>query len=53
MEYCGGGSIYDMIKVLGPILTETEIASIMSSTIHGLQYLHSKRIIHRDLKAGK
>ncbi|CAG0879435.1 unnamed protein product [Darwinula stevensoni] len=49
MEYCGGGSLQDIYHVTGP-LTEPQIAFICRETLKGLEYLHSKGKIHRDIK---
>ncbi len=35
-----------------PQLTEDEISTILSYTLKGLEYLHERRKIHRDIKAG-
>lgn len=52
MEYCGGGSLADIIYLLGLTLTEKQLQVIMKSALKGLAYLHSRRKIHRDIKAG-
>ncbi|XP_023248859.1 serine/threonine-protein kinase 4-like [Seriola lalandi dorsalis] len=52
MEYCGAGSVSDIIRIRNKTLTEEEIASILQSTVKGLEYLHFMRKIHRDIKAG-
>ncbi|KAK7603091.1 hypothetical protein V9T40_003090 [Parthenolecanium corni] len=52
MEYCGAGSVSDIMRLRKKTLTEDEIATIMSDTLKGLEYLHLRRKIHRDIKAG-
>ncbi|XP_077434090.1 serine/threonine-protein kinase 4-like [Vanacampus margaritifer] len=52
MEYCGAGSVSDIIRIRSKTLSEEEIASILRSTLKGLEYLHFMRKIHRDIKAG-
>lgn len=49
MEYCGGGSLQDIYQVTGP-LSEQQIAYMCKETLHGLEYLHSKNKMHRDIK---
>lgn len=52
MEYCGAGSVSDIMRLRKKTLTEEEIATILSDTLMGLEYLHLRRKIHRDIKAG-
>ncbi|KAL4217701.1 Serine/threonine-protein kinase 3 [Mactra antiquata] len=52
MEYCGAGSVADIMRLRNKVLNEEEIATILYYTLKGLEYLHSKRKIHRDIKAG-
>ncbi|CAD8054980.1 unnamed protein product [Paramecium primaurelia] len=47
MEYAGGGSLSDYMK---QSLDEETISCIMKSIFGGIEYLHSKQIIHRDIK---
>lgn len=51
MEYCLG-SASDLLEVHKKPLAEKEIATIMRDSLDGLDYLHSKSFIHRDIKAG-
>lgn len=52
MEYCGAGSVSDIMRLRKKTLTEDEIATILCDTLKGLEYLHRRRKIHRDIKAG-
>uniref|UniRef100_A0A2K5LHN7 Serine/threonine-protein kinase TAO3 n=1 Tax=Cercocebus atys TaxID=9531 RepID=A0A2K5LHN7_CERAT len=51
MEYCLG-SASDLLEVHKKPLQEVEIAAITHGALHGLAYLHSHALIHRDIKAG-
>ncbi|XP_064122922.1 serine/threonine-protein kinase 3-like isoform X8 [Macrobrachium nipponense] len=52
MEYCGAGSVSDIMRLRKKTLTEEEIATVILDTLRGLEYLHLRRKIHRDIKAG-
>ncbi|OCF59115.1 STE/STE20/PAKA protein kinase [Kwoniella mangroviensis CBS 10435] len=49
MEYMEGGALTDVIE--NNKLTEEQIAAICLETCRGLQHLHSRSIIHRDIKS--
>uniref|UniRef100_A0A665THZ1 non-specific serine/threonine protein kinase n=1 Tax=Echeneis naucrates TaxID=173247 RepID=A0A665THZ1_ECHNA len=51
MEYCLG-SASDLLEVHKKPLQEIEIAAITHGALQGLAYLHSHKMIHRDIKAG-
>lgn len=51
MDYCGLGSIKDMMKTTMETLNERQVAYIMRETLRGLTYLHAMKILHLDVKA--
>ncbi|XP_078695219.1 LOW QUALITY PROTEIN: mitogen-activated protein kinase kinase kinase kinase 4-like [Branchiostoma floridae x Branchiostoma belcheri] len=51
MEYCGAGSVTDLVKATkGNSLKEEWIAYICREILRGLAHLHSCKVIHRDIK---
>jgi len=52
MEYCGAGSLCDLMAICERTLTEDQIASVMKQSLYGLHYLHNAKKIHRDIKSG-
>ena len=50
LEFCDGGSLYELIKILPRNLNEEEIASLVSMILKGLIFLHENKKIHRDIK---
>lgn len=51
MEYMEGGSLTEVIDNNECKLNEKQIATICHETLKGLQFLHKKHIIHRDIKS--
>ncbi|XP_070609734.1 TRAF2 and NCK-interacting protein kinase isoform X6 [Erythrolamprus reginae] len=51
MEFCGAGSVTDLIKnTKGNTLKEEWIAYICREILRGLSHLHQHKVIHRDIK---
>jgi mitogen-activated protein kinase kinase kinase ANP1 len=49
LEYVPGGSIASLIEKFGP-LAEQVVRKYTHQILHGLEYLHQKKIMHRDIK---
>ncbi|GIX79424.1 hypothetical protein CDAR_228631 [Caerostris darwini] len=52
IEICEGGAVDSIMIDLEKPLTEPQIRYICHEICKGLDFLHSKKVIHRDLKAG-
>nr|XP_020472254.1 traf2 and NCK-interacting protein kinase-like isoform X5 [Monopterus albus] len=51
MEFCGAGSVTDLIKnTKGNSLKEEWIAYVCREILKGLTHLHQHKVIHRDIK---
>ena len=49
MQYMGGGSLQNLIDAKYPV-EETAVAVVAYSVLRALEELHSRNIIHRDVK---
>ncbi|GKT13751.1 Serine/threonine-protein kinase 3 [Aduncisulcus paluster] len=49
-EFCGAGAVSDVMVTAERVLSEREVAYVMRESLKGLDYLHKKHIIHRDIK---
>ncbi|XP_023392912.1 serine/threonine-protein kinase 10 [Pteropus vampyrus] len=52
IEFCPGGAVDAIMLELDRGLTEPQIQVVCRQMLEALSFLHGKRIIHRDLKAG-
>uniref|UniRef100_A0A674P8C2 non-specific serine/threonine protein kinase n=1 Tax=Takifugu rubripes TaxID=31033 RepID=A0A674P8C2_TAKRU len=52
IEFCPGGAVDATMLELDRGLTEPQIKVVCRQMLEALTYLHSMKIIHRDLKAG-
>ena len=49
MDFCPGGELFYLLKNVG-LMKEAHIKFYFAEILLGLEYLHSKNIIYRDLK---
>lgn len=52
MEYLENGSLYNLIHTQNKILRIEQVIHISKGIAAGLAYIHSKNIIHKDIKSG-
>jgi hypothetical protein len=50
MEFCAGGSLWELIKRRGGRLPLAEAGEVLVDALKGLAYIHEQGIVHRDLK---
>uniref|UniRef100_A0A182PB91 Mitogen-activated protein kinase kinase kinase dlk-1 n=1 Tax=Anopheles epiroticus TaxID=199890 RepID=A0A182PB91_9DIPT len=51
MEYCAHGPLHKRLQDSGGIISPQQLVSWSQQIALGMQYLHSHKIIHRDLKS--
>ena len=49
MEFCGAGSVSDIMKLRRKALDELEISCILRDTLKGLNYLHGLKKVNKNL----
>nr|AAK08500.1 serine kinase protein [Agelaius phoeniceus] len=49
MEYMDGGTLWDLVRQTR--MAEGEMAAVSRECLQGLDFLHSNRVIHRDLQS--
>lgn len=52
MEYCDRGSFRQILDAREKVLSEDQISIVISDLLKGLDFIHKKHIIHRDVKSG-
>lgn len=52
IEFCEGGAVDSIMIDLEKPLSEAQIRFVCHEMCQALRFLHSRKVIHRDLKAG-
>ena len=52
IEFCGGGAVDGIMVDLEKPLNEAQIRYVCHEMLEGLAFIHTHKVIHRDLKAG-
>ena len=50
LGYCSSGSVIDLMLSMNRTFSEVEVSTIMEMVLHVLVLIHSKNLIHRDIK---
>ncbi|NXR82995.1 PAK1 kinase, partial [Pycnonotus jocosus] len=50
MEFMNGGTLFDVLRAV--YLEEGQIGAVCRECLQGLHFLHSRQVIHRDVKSG-
>lgn len=53
MEFCPYGSLYDLLKQQKNVVNINRVVTWAKQIASGMHYLHTHKIIHRDLKSPK
>lgn len=52
MEWCRGGAVRDYANIHGDLYSVNTVASILRGVLRGLVHVHSRNIVHLDIKPG-
>lgn len=52
MELCEAGSVLSALEAVKHGLTEEQLSFVLRETLGGLDYIHTNKMLHRDMKAG-